>query len=67
MGTNTNDFSLMALAALKRKTQNRKERAAELYDQGLTLEAIAKEIGTSTRSVQRYLPGVKWLGNTKEN
>ena len=62
---NNNPFSLMALEALRVKTAGRKAYAAKLYDQGLTLEAIAAELGTSTRSVRRYLPGVNWRGNAK--
>ena len=62
---NNNRFSLMALAALDRKTENRKAIAIALHDLGCGLEAIAKELGTSTRTVRRYLPGVNWRGNTK--
>ena len=64
MGTNNNSFSLMALEALKVKTDSRKQRAIELHAKGFGLEAIAAELGTSTRSVRRYLPGVNWSGNT---
>ena len=64
MGTNNNPFSLMALEALKVKTDSRKQRAIELHAKGFGLEAIAAELGTSTRSVRRYLPGVNWSGNT---
>ena len=41
-------------------TRERKARAIELHAKGLGLEAIAKKLGTSTRSVRRYLPGVNW-------
>ena len=57
---NNNPFSLMALAALDRKTGKRKARAIELHAKGWGLEAIAKQLGTSTRSIRRYLPGVNW-------
>ena len=64
---NDNQFSIMAIAALKEKTDNRKAKAIELYNsgKGLRLEAIAKQLGTSTRTVRRYLPDVNWRGNTK--
>ena len=62
--TNTNEFSLMALEALRVKTAGRKARAIELHASGKSLEAIAAELGTSTRSVRRYLPGVHWGGKT---
>ena len=41
-------------------TRERKARAIELHAKGFGLEAIAKKLGTSTRSVRRYLPGVNW-------
>ena len=46
-------------------TRERKARAIDLHAQGFGLEAIAKKLGTSTRSIRRYLPGVDWRGNTK--
>ena len=45
-------------------TRERKSDAIALHAKGLGLDAIAEELGTSTRSVRRYLPGVNW-GNTQ--
>ena len=58
MGTNTNRFSLMAIAALKAKTASTRSKAISLHGKGLGLEAIAKELGTSTRTVRRHLDGL---------
>ena len=58
MGTNTNRFSLMAIAALKAKTASTRSKAIALHAKGLDLDAIARELGTSTRSVRRYLDGL---------
>ena len=56
MGTNNNPFSLMALAALKHKTDNRKAKAVKFHDSGLDVNQIAKKLGLSRRTVKRYLP-----------
>ena len=52
---NDNQFSIMAIAALKQKTDNRKAEAIALYDSGLDVNAIAKALGISRRTVKRYL------------
>ena len=54
---NDNQFSIMAIAALKQKTDNRKAEAIALYDcgKGLDANAIAKQLGISRRTVKRYL------------
>ena len=59
--TNENQFSRMALAALKAKTNSRKAEAIALYDRGngLDVNEIAKQLGLSRRTVKRYLPHAK--------
>ena len=61
---NNNPFSLMALAALDRKTEKRKAQAVLHHKRGKSLEQIALLLGVSTRSVRRYLPNVDWTVNT---
>ena len=58
---NDNQFSIMAIAALKQKTDNRKAEAIALYDSGKGLDpnAIAKQLGISRRTVRRYLSHAK--------
>lgn len=58
MKRNTNPFSLMAIAALKAKTANKRKQALILHAQGLDLEAIATRLGISPRTVRRYLDGL---------
>ena len=53
---NDNQFSLMAIAALKKKTDNRKRQAIELDKTGLDVNQIAKKLRCSRRTVKRYLP-----------
>ena len=45
----------MALVALQAKTDNRKARAIAHYDSGLEINEIAKTMGISTRTANRYL------------
>ena len=59
MGNNNNDFSLMALEALRVKTAGRKSEAIALHASGLDANKIAKELGISRRTVKRYLPDAK--------
>ena len=56
---NENQFSLMALAALKAKTDSRKAQAIALHKSGLSINEIAKELGILRRTAKRYLPDAK--------
>ena len=56
---NNNTFSLMALEALKAKTDSRKAKAIELQKSGLDVNQIKTKMGISRRTVKRYLPDAK--------
>ena len=56
---NNNQFSLMALEALRVKTDGRKAEAIALHARGLTVNEIKTKMGLSRRTVKRYLPHAK--------
>ena len=53
--TSDNHLSIMANEAKQAKRDMRKAKAIALYDNGLEAKEIAKTMGISTRSVNRYL------------
>ena len=53
--TSDNHLSIMANEAKQAKRDMRKAKAIALYDNGLEAKEIAKTMGISTRTVNRYL------------
>ena len=59
MENNNNEFSLMALEALRVKTSGRKVEAIALHKRGKSVNEIKTKMGISRRTVKRYLPHAK--------